>query len=88
MFKVIRERIEKFISRLQVQVFVVTFLVMLVPVTVFTVVIVGNAEDKYLKQKMQKLQNQNTMLKNCIISESYMDTLDSALVKAEINRLA
>lgn len=88
MINKIKETIKKFISRIQVQVFVVTFLVMLIPVAVFAMAIVGNAKEKYLSQKIEKLQHQNTMLKNCIVSESYMDTLDSALVKAEINRLS
>lgn len=86
--KLIRQKQINFIRSIRVQVFVIIFLVMLIPVAVCNAVIVNVANSNYLSQKSEKLQAQNTMLKNCIISESYMDTLDSALVKAEANRIA
>lgn len=87
----IKEKIEiikQFLNSIKVQVFVVTFVAMMLPVLICNVIMVQVANSKYVSQKSEKLQSQNTMLKNCIISENYMDTLDSALVKAEINRIA
>lgn len=78
----------KFFNSLKVKAFVITFLVMMIPVIACNIIMVNVANSKYLEQKTEKLQAQNTMLRNCIISESYMDTLDSTLVKAEANRIA
>lgn len=80
--------IKEFLNGIKVQVFIIVFLAMLLPVLVCNMIMVNVANTEYLEQKSEKLQAQNTMLKNCIISESYMDTMDSALVKAETNRIA
>lgn len=86
-----KRKIQKRISfwkSLRVQVFIIIFITMMVPVLICNVVMVKVANSNYLSQKSEKLTAQNTMLKNCIISENYMDTLDSAIVKAEANRIA
>lgn len=80
--------IKEFLNSIKVQVFIIAFLAMMLPVLICNMVIVKVANAKYLEWKSEKLQAQNTMLKNVIISENYMDTLDSALVKAESNRIA
>lgn len=77
-----------FFNSLRVQVFIIIFIVMMVPVLICNMVMVSIANSNYLSQKSERLTAQNTMLKNCIISEKYMDTLDSAIVKAETNRIA
>lgn len=83
-----RQKRINFINSIRLQVFLIIFFVMMIPVAVCNVIMVNVANANYVLQRSEKMQAQNTMLKNCIISESYMDTLDSAIVKAEANRIA
>jgi signal transduction histidine kinase len=77
-----------FIYSIRVQIFITIFLVLLVPVLISNIFLLNITKKNYIEQKISKLQAQNTMLRNCILSENYMDNMDSALVKAELNRLA
>lgn len=82
------DKIKKFLNSIKVQVLFIMFIVILVPVLICNVLMPKVAHQRYLEQKSEKLLAQNTMLKNCIISENYMDTLESSLVKAETNRIS
>ncbi|MBE5959266.1 MAG: HAMP domain-containing protein [Lachnospiraceae bacterium] len=77
-----------FIYSIRVQMFITIFVVLLIPVVLGNLFLLNITKKDYIDQKITKLQAQNTMLRNCILSENYMDTLDSSLVKAELNRLA
>lgn len=81
-------KLSNYINSIRIQVFAIIFLVMIIPVVVCNLVIVEIVDSNYISQKNDKLQIQNTMLKNCIISENYVDTVESAIVSAETNRVA
>lgn len=88
MFKDKKIKFFRLINSIRVQIFALICVVITLPVVICNIFMLNVITTNYVEQKSEKLQNQNTILKNCIISESYMDTLDSAIVKAEANRIS
>lgn len=76
------------ITSMRFKVFVITFLAIIIPVVGSSSFISRLAVKKYAEQRFEKFQTQNSILKNCIISENYLDNQDSKVAEVEISQLA
>lgn len=83
--------VDKFINvitSMRFKVFVITFIAIIVPVIGSNFFIGKMAVNNYSKQRFEKFKTQNYILRNCILSENYMDNQDSEIVEAEMSQLA
>ncbi|WP_448902606.1 ATP-binding protein [Eubacterium sp.] len=83
--------VDKFINvitSMRFKVFVITFIAIIVPVIGSNFFIGKMAVNSYSKQRFEKFKTQNYILRNCILSENYMDNQDSEIVEAEMSQLA
>lgn len=83
--------VDKFINvitSMRFKVFVITFIAIIVPVIGSNFFIGKMAVNNYSKQRFEKFKTQNYILRNCILSENYMDNQDSEIAEAEMSQLA
>ena len=83
--------VDKFINvitSMRFKVFVITFIAIIIPVIVSNFFIWKMAVNNYSKQRFEKFKTQNYILRNCILSENYMDNQDSEIAEAEMSQLA
>ena len=83
--------VDKFINvitSMRFKVFVITFIAIIIPVIVSNFLIGKMAVNNYSKQRFEKFKTQNYILRNCILSENYMDNQDSEIAEAEMSQLA
>ncbi|MGN0383600.1 MAG: sensor histidine kinase [Eubacterium sp.] len=59
-----------------------------IPSVAADVFIVNVVKNELINARMETLQNQNGILKNYIVNDNYIDTLDSQGVTAQINQMA
>lgn len=82
--------VDKFINvitSMRFKVFVITFIAIIIPVIVSNFLIGKMAVNNYSKQRFEKFKTQNYILRNCILSENYMDNQDSEIAEAEMSQL-
>ena len=83
--------VDKFINvitSMRFKVFVITFIAIIIPVIGSNFLIGKMAVNNYSKQRFEKFKTQNYILRNCILSENYMDNQDSEIAEAEMSQLA
>ena len=83
--------VDKFINvitSMRFKVFVITFIAIIIPVIGSNFLIGKMAVNNYSKQRFEKFKAQNYILRNCILSENYMDNQDSENAEAEMSQLA
>lgn len=83
--------VDKFINvitSMRFKVFVITFIAIIIPVIGSNFLIGKMAVNNYSKQRFEKFKAQNYILRNCILSENYMDNQDSEIAEAEMSQLA
>lgn len=83
-----KNRTWRFVKSLKLRVFVVITLIIIVPTILGSIFIFNMASDGYLNKKIDKYKSSNTMLKNSIISEGYLENGDSAVVDTQIAQLS
>ena len=83
------ENILSFIKRLRFRVFMIVTLLVIVPVIISSIFIYNVAVSEYTDKKIDRFKANNTMLKNSIVSEGYLDqNNESQIVDAQIAQLA
>jgi len=80
--------IAKFLTSMRFTLVVIIFLVTFIPLWIGSIYLINVAENQLINQKIERLKNQTTMLKNHIIAEAYMDNPTSESVEAEIDQLS
>lgn len=83
-----KNRTWRFVKSLKLRVFAVITLIIIVPTILGSIFIFNMASDGYLNKKIDKYKSSNTMLKNSIISEGYLENGDSAVVDTQIAQLS
>lgn len=66
----------------------ITILVSVIPLIVFNIFIHNTVKSNLIAQKTERLQTHNTILKNYIISENYLETKSSNIINVELAQLA
>ena len=83
------ENILSFIKSLRFRVFMIVTLLVIVPVIISSIFIYNVAVSEYTDKKIDRFKANNTMLKNSIVSEGYLDqNNESQIVDAQIAQLA
>lgn len=83
------ENILSFIKSLRFRVFMIVTLLVIVPVIISSILIYNVAVSEYTDKKIDRFKANNTMLKNSIVSEGYLDqNNESQIVDAQIAQLA
>ncbi|MCI9126631.1 MAG: HAMP domain-containing histidine kinase [Eubacterium sp.] len=83
------ENILSFIKSLRFRVFMIVTLLVIVPVIIASMFIYNVAVNEYTDKKIDRFKANNTMLKNSIVSEGYLDqNNESQIVDAQIAQLA
>lgn len=83
------EKIINFIKSLKFKVFIIVALLIIVPVMIASVLIYKVSVDGYIEKKIDRFKVNNTMLKNSIVSEGYLDeNNESQVVDTQIAQLA
>ena len=83
------ENILSFIKSLRFRVFMIVTLLVIVPIVIASVFIYNVAVNEYTDKKIDRFKANNTMLKNSIVSEGYLDqNNESQIVDAQIAQLA
>lgn len=84
-----RRQREKLIKNsIRLWVIVLVLAVSIVPLICFNVFIRHTINIGLIEQKTERLQTHNTILKNYIISENYLETLNSNIINVEMSQLA
>ena len=84
-----KNNILNFIKSLKFRVFLIVALVIIVPVMIASVLIYYVAVDGYIDKKIDRFKVNNTMLKNSIVSEGYLDeNNESQVVDTQIAQLS
>ena len=79
------ENILSFIKSLRFRVFMIVTLLVIVPVIISSIFIYNVAVSEYTDKKIDRFKANNTMLKNSIVSEGYLDqNNESQIVDAQI----
>lgn len=86
--KKIVDKFVNVITSMRFKVFVITFIAIIIPVIVSNFLIGKMAVNNYSEQRFEKFKTQNYILRNCILSENYMDNQDSEIAEAEMSQLA
>ena len=80
------ENILSFIKSLRFRVFMIVTLLVIVPVIISSIFIYNVAVSEYTDKKIDRFKANNTMLKNSIVSEGYLDqNNESQIVDAQIH---
>lgn len=83
------ENILSFIKSLRFRVFMIVTLLIIVPVIIASTLIYNVAVNEYTNKKIDRFKANNTMLKNSVVSEGYLDeSNESQIVDAQIAQLA
>lgn len=83
------ENILSFIKSLRFRVFIIVTLLIIVPVIIASTLIYNVAVNEYTNKKIDRFKANNTMLKNSIVSEGYLDeSNESQIVDAQIAQLS
>ena len=83
-----KNRIVEKIKSLRFRIFIVSVCVILIPIIVLSLFLVSMATNGYIEQKMKRFMSNNTMLKNRIVSEGYIENSESESINAQIEQLA
>lgn len=78
----------KYITSMRFTLLVIVFLITFVSIIVGVRFLIGVVEDTLISQRIEKLKNQTTILRNHIISEKYMEDEASVAIEAEISQLS
>lgn len=83
------EKIINFIKSLKFRVFIIVALLIIVPVIIASVLIYNVSVENYIEKKIDRFKVSNTMLKNSIVSEGYLDeNNESQVVDTQIAQLS
>lgn len=78
-----------FIKSLRFRVFIIVALLIVIPTIIISVFIYNMSVDGYVDKKIDRFKANNTMLKNTIVSEGYLDNnIESQLIDAQIAQLS
>ena len=77
-----------YIKSLEFTVFVVTLIVIIVPIITIGTIFLNVSTSKYYNNRLEEYKSNNIMLKNNIISSGFLDKKQSEAVKAQINLLS
>ncbi len=77
-----------YIKSLKFTVFVVTLIVIIVPILAIGTIFLNVSTSKYYNNRLEEYKSNNVMLKNNIISSGYFDKKQSDAVNAQINLLS
>ena len=82
------KRILNEIKSLKFHVFIVQYIVGMLPVLIIGEIVMIPIEDNMVKVKQDRLLGQCNILKNHIASENYLDLHDSVAIDAELSQLS
>ena len=83
------KHISKFIKSFRFRVFLIVALLIVIPVIIASLVIYNVSVNQYTEKKIDRFKANNTMLKNTIVSEGYLDeNNESKTVDTQIAQLA
>ena len=77
-----------YIKSFEFSIFVVTLIVIIVPILVIGTIFLNVSTSKYYNNRLEEYKSNNVMLKNNIISSGYLDKKESEAVNAQINLLS
>ena len=77
-----------YIKSFEFSIFVVTLIVIIVPILVIGTIFLNVSTSKYYNNRLEEYKSNNVMLKNNIISSGYLDKKQSEAVNAQINLLS
>lgn len=81
-------RILKKIKSLKFRVFAVVALSIIVPTILLSIFIMAMSTTGFIDKKIDRFKSNNTMLKNSIVSEGYIENLQSEVVDTQIEQLS
>lgn len=81
-------KIIKKIKSLKFRVFVVVALSIIVPTILLSIFIMAMSTTGFIDKKIDRFKSNNTMLKNSIVSEGYIENLQSEVVDTQIEQLS
>ena len=83
-----KKTILRFIKSLKLRVFVTVLCAMLIPVVVCDFFIMNVAVNSYLDNRIERFKSNNTMLKNSIISEGFIEKQESDIINTLVEQLS
>lgn len=82
------KKFSNLIRSFRLRVFVIITIVIIIPVIISSIIFMYVSADGYKDNKISRLTSNNTMLKNSIVNEGYMENPDSDIVNTQIEQLA
>lgn len=83
-----KKSVLKMFKSMKSRVFIIVALAIMVPVTISGIFVMNVAVNNFMNKKIDRFKANNTMLKNSIISEGYIEKNDSSIVDSQIEQLA
>lgn len=81
-------KVGNLIKSLKLRVFVVIAIAIIVPVIISSLFILNVAVNTYTEKKIDRFKSNNTMLKNSIITEGYIEKKESDVIDTQIDQLS
>lgn len=81
-------KIVNFIKSMKLRVFVLVAAAIIIPIIIASAFIMNIAVNNFMSNKIDRFKANNTMLKNSIISEGYIEKSESDVVNTQIEQLA
>lgn len=88
MKKSVKVRVVEKVRSLRFRIFIVAVSIMMIPAILLSIFLLNMATNGYIDKKIDRFKSNNTMLKNSIVSEGYLENKDSESVNAHIEQLA
>ncbi|MFQ9514914.1 MAG: ATP-binding protein [Eubacterium sp.] len=81
-------KVVNLIKSMKLRVFLIVAVAIIIPIMVSSLFLTNIAVNNFMNNKIDRFKANNTMLKNSIISEGYIEKNDSAVVNTQIEQLA